>query len=655
MADSSDFYPNEDFNFEMTDVVLEQQIEAPESSKTSHESVITRKPHAIQRTLPFSTISSEIKEKGELSETNIKYKRKKPSFTQEYFEKKANDKDEKIRVCNILDKNGIKCGQEYKCGRSGRSTGNLIVHLRDKHNIVPDDDAYISKKLRNSKITDFARSHKPHPKHIQKRLTNEAYKEKMAEFDPSFIIPGEKKIRTMIVKSYKFNRENLQNLLTNTAENVSLTIDLWSSKAKHGYLGVTATWITSNFEIKDTMLENKYVSSPHTSEIIANELHQCIETWNLKNHVTSITTDNGSNMVAIFPFLNQKNGCENIQRLPCTVHTLQLAIGKGLASVEILVARARRLINFFQYQKQVERLEQVQRKLGYKDILRCIQDVSTRWNSSYYAWDRLFFLKDAIIQLQTDLSTSTDREIKKDGNRLKKLLLNDDEWELLDQLVDLLMPFEEATREFSGNSYITLSRVIPTIKEMIFDLATEVLLNSDDFSNEDTVFESEAVETQQTDFDDDEIISNITKKKISIKNPLNTVGVLEKVKQNIYSALIFYWNIPNDLGLMAALLDPLEIPGSEPLNNPASYDAEPLRSHKEYHQRRQMKNKKGDKSYSSTPIVDEITNYLTLPLALTNLDTNLVAKILFLKRNIKTMHVFASEWDEDETSHVEID
>ncbi|EXX52752.1 hypothetical protein RirG_250300 [Rhizophagus irregularis DAOM 197198w] len=128
----------------------------------------------------------------------------------------------------------------------------------------------------------------------------------------------------------------------------------------------------------------------------------------------------------------------------------------------------------------VERLEQVQRKLGYRDILRCIQDVSTRWNLSYYAWDRLFFLKDAIIQLQTDLSTSTDWEIKKDGNRLKRLLLNDDEWELLDQLVDLLMPFEEATREFSGNSYIALSQVIPT-KEMIFDLATEAPLNSDDF------------------------------------------------------------------------------------------------------------------------------------------------------------------------------
>ncbi|PKK55787.1 hypothetical protein RhiirC2_722260, partial [Rhizophagus irregularis] len=196
---------------------------------------------------------------AELPEINNKYKRKKPSFTQEYFEKEVNDKGEDIRICNILDGSSIKCGQEYKCGKSGSSTGNLIMHLRDKHNIVSSDDADISKKPRNSKITDFARNHKPHPKHIQKRrekatlkymlltnqplsaVTNEAYKEKMAEFDPSFIIPGEKKIRIMVVKSYKFNRENLQNLLTETAENVSLTIDLWSSRAKHGYLGVTAT------------------------------------------------------------------------------------------------------------------------------------------------------------------------------------------------------------------------------------------------------------------------------------------------------------------------------------------------------------------------------------------------------------------------------
>ena len=67
------------------------------------------------------------------------------------------------------------------------------------------------------KITDYAWSHRPHPKHIQKQreesllkwmlltdqpiftITNPAYKEKMAQFDPSFVVPGEQKIKTIIV------------------------------------------------------------------------------------------------------------------------------------------------------------------------------------------------------------------------------------------------------------------------------------------------------------------------------------------------------------------------------------------------------------------------------------------------------------------------
>ena len=37
-------------------------------------------------------------------------------------------------------------------------------------------------------------------------VTNETYREKMAKFDSSFIVPGEQKIKTMIVKNYNYNR-----------------------------------------------------------------------------------------------------------------------------------------------------------------------------------------------------------------------------------------------------------------------------------------------------------------------------------------------------------------------------------------------------------------------------------------------------------------
>jgi len=76
-----------------------------------------------------------------------------------------------------------------------------------------------------------------------------------------------------------------------------------------------------------------------------------------------------------------------------------------------------------------------------------------------------------------------------------------------------------------------------TIKELIFNIATSISSNNIDFVDENTIFEET---TANIEINDEEIISNITKNKISIKSPLNTEGVLEKVKNNIYYALFYY-------------------------------------------------------------------------------------------------------------------
>ena len=53
----------------------------------------------------------------------------------------------------------------------------------------------------------------------------------------------------------------------------------------------------------------------------------------------------------------------NITRFPCVTHTLQLVVGKGLLPAERLVARAKRLINFFTTPKQTERLIEIQKSM----------------------------------------------------------------------------------------------------------------------------------------------------------------------------------------------------------------------------------------------------------------------------------------------------
>ena len=97
-----------------------------------------------------------------------------------------------------------------------------------------------------------------------------------------------------------------------------------------------------------------------------------------------------------------------------------------------------------------------------------------------------------------------------------------------------------------------LSKMIPAIKKLIFDLADNLLLiiNNSLFENIDELIDTLPIKTNN-----EKVISNFIKKKISIKNSLDTFEIFNKIRDNIYSILIFYQNILNDLGLMTVLLD----------------------------------------------------------------------------------------------------
>jgi hypothetical protein len=158
-----------------------------------------------------------------------------------------------------------------------------------------------------------------------------------------------------------------------------------------------------------------------------------------------------------------------------------------------------------------------------------------RWNSSYLAWDRLIYLRYAILQLDVNLSCSFIHDEKVDSSKLKKVLLNDYEWDLLDELCNVLASFEKATRDLSGNTYVTLSKIVPIITS---------LTNSLKPPNNDL--------TAEEDFDDN---SDLEEDHNQI-NYNNITEVLENVKRQIYMALKHYWAIPNEFGIMATLLDP---------------------------------------------------------------------------------------------------
>ena len=65
-----------------------------------------------------------------------------------------------------------------------------------------------------------------------------------------------------------------------------------------------------------------------------------------------------------------------------------------------------------------------------------------------------------------ELLNSSTTDARKDGRQLEQLMLTSNEWNLLQELILVLGPFEEATRYLGGEKYITHSIMHPILEEI---------------------------------------------------------------------------------------------------------------------------------------------------------------------------------------------
>ena len=184
-----------------------------------------------------------------------------------------------------------------------------------------------------------------------------SFRKLIYEFDPAFDMPNSKAIKAIIYAAYNYTFEALIDQLKHITS-VSLTLDLWTARSNHGYLGITCSYLDQQYNLNEITLTLSHIKYPHTANHIKDAIEEILNDWNLQSKVHSITTDNGNNV---------KKCVKSMKRIrwnPCVAHTLQLVIGKGLLPVKKLILRVKRLINFFSRPKQAERLENVQKNVN---------------------------------------------------------------------------------------------------------------------------------------------------------------------------------------------------------------------------------------------------------------------------------------------------
>ena len=190
----------------------------------------------------------------------------------------------------------------------------------------------------------------------------------------------------------------------------------------------------------------------HTIGNIADELQFATAEWNLENKLSATTTDNARNVVGAIHLLNWRH-------IPCFENTLQLGVQAGLrlSSVSVVVARARKIVGHFKHSCVASTALLDKQKALKLPEHKLIQEVITRWNST-------FEMLECILEQQTAISAVLVESAKpKDHD----LVPTNVELLAMQQIVGVLQPLATATTLLSGEKHLSLSLVMPTLTALL--------------------------------------------------------------------------------------------------------------------------------------------------------------------------------------------
>ncbi|XP_015782274.1 zinc finger BED domain-containing protein 4-like [Tetranychus urticae] len=257
--------------------------------------------------------------------------------------------------------------------------------------------------------------------------------------------PKKDKVKKLICEMYDVKKGQLCTFLSDVKW-VSLTSDGWKDVSNQiHYTGLTLHFI-DNYELMSVCLKTSEFHGDATASNLEQVFKESLDEWCINSDIiTSFTTDGASNF--------KKAAKAIAPHIHCVAHQLNLVVCDSLEKdlrIAQLVTAVKTIVTLFKKSDVLMRELMQERERKGLSKLKLIQDVATRWNSTFYMLQRYMELHNEISHV---LLYSGKRDID----------LSDAQIECIGEIVSVLEVFEEITCDISGESYITISRIIPLI------------------------------------------------------------------------------------------------------------------------------------------------------------------------------------------------
>ncbi|XP_059096833.1 zinc finger BED domain-containing protein 4-like [Tigriopus californicus] len=236
---------------------------------------------------------------------------------------------------------------------------------------------------------------------------------------------------------------------------VSITTRLWTSVNTASYLALTIHfWDDDSSILQSFVLDCLRIKGRHTSLRLEDELRSILIKHEVMSKIVVGVIDNGANIVKALRDID-------IRQVPCYAHTLNLVAPGSIKDAPALIKvkdTASKIVEQTKRSPVVQdKFEDIQRNRGHTRIKKLIQDVPTRWNSTFEMMERLVELRGAVAELLTELGMST-----------KVGVVDSNTWQVLGEAVEVLQPLFEGTLELSGEKLTTGSKAIPLTTMLMF-------------------------------------------------------------------------------------------------------------------------------------------------------------------------------------------
>ena len=150
-------------------------------------------------------------------------------------------------------------------------------------------------------------------------VEDRGFKDLMSHLDPRYQMPSRKYFSETVIPGMYDQCRNKITELMDIQDFVSLTTDIWTSRAKDGYISLTGHFIDSDWERKAVVFGVREFNDRHTASNIADALKEMVDEWDIEYKILACTRDNGANIVAALDILD-------VLAIPCLAHTLQLVV-----------------------------------------------------------------------------------------------------------------------------------------------------------------------------------------------------------------------------------------------------------------------------------------------------------------------------------------